>query len=95
MGSEAVTEEIIVDAVIEALAEAQERPAAELRAELEVSGEDLPVDSVLIAEILATVEAVFGTRLPLDAELTQSTGSVRDFARRIHHAIKERQNHDA
>jgi hypothetical protein len=77
----------IADIVIGLLAEQAGIPEDQMRAQLEAAGPGLPVDSVLIAEVLSRVEEVCGARIPADAEAARSTGSVMAFARTVHKAI--------
>jgi acyl carrier protein len=76
--------EKIIDRIIEMLAEQNGRDAAELRAELEKLGPELPIDSVLAAEVLARIEAETGVQLQATAETSQSLRSVRRFAQAIY-----------
>lgn len=77
--------------IIEFLAELEQREAEEVRAELEKAGSDLPVDSVLIVEILTRVEERYGIGIPADAEAARATRSVHAFADAVLEAIIERQ----
>ncbi|WP_327222603.1 phosphopantetheine-binding protein [Streptomyces platensis] len=81
----------IVSVVIEFLAELQGRSAAEMRSELEQEGAELPVDSLLIVEILTRVEERYSIAIPADRQSAQATRSVRAFARAVLDAITERQ----
>lgn len=81
----------IVSVVIEFLAELQERSALEVRNELEEAGAELPVDSVLIVEILTRVEERYAIAIPADAESARATRSVCAFAGAVRDAITERQ----
>lgn len=87
MASKSLTVDEIVDIVIGLLAEKAGVPADQMRAQLEAAGPELPVDSVLIAEVLSRVEKACGARIPADAEAARSTGSVMAFARTVHKAI--------
>lgn len=82
--------EDIVTIVVEFLAELQDRDPDELRMELEEGGEELPVDSILIVEILTRVEERYGISVPADEEAARSTRSVRTFATTILNVINER-----
>jgi hypothetical protein len=77
----------IADIVIGLLAEQAGIPADQMHAQLEAAGPGLPVDSVLIAEVLSRVEEACGARIPADAEAARSTRSVIAFARTVHKAI--------
>lgn len=74
----------ITDRIIELLALQNGRDAAELRAELERLGPELPIDSVLAAEVLARIETETGVRLPTTAETSRNLRSVRRFAQAIY-----------
>jgi acyl carrier protein len=76
--------------VVEFLAELQDREPEELRAELEGAGQELPVDSILIVEILTRIEERYGISIPADEEAAHSTRSVRTFAGTILKVINER-----
>lgn len=82
--------EDIVEVVIEFLAQLQDRDAADLRAELKEAGQELPVDSVLVVEILTRIEERYGIKIPADAEAARSTRSVYTFARTVLDVIEER-----
>lgn len=77
--------------IIELLAELQERDPSEVHAELVDGGAELPVDSLLIVEILTRVEEQLGVRIPADAEAARSTRSVRAFTRTVLDAVIEGQ----
>lgn len=76
--------------VIEFLAQLQDRDATELRAELAEAGQELPVDSILIVEILTRIEERFDVTIPADADAARSTRAVHTFANTVLDAIKER-----
>ncbi|MGW1532544.1 acyl carrier protein [Streptomyces aureus] len=79
----------IVDIVIDFLADHQDRPVQDAYEELASRGTDLPVDSVLIMEILARVEEHFGVRIPADAEAGRSLRSVWAFAETVHETMQQ------
>jgi acyl carrier protein len=85
----------IVDRIIELLAEKNRRDVAELRAELEAGGANLPVDSVLAAEVLARIEAETGVRLPATAETSRNLRSVHRFAQAIFDLVVKQQREGA
>ena len=87
MASKSLTVDEIADIVIGLLAEKAGVPADQMRAELEAAGTDLPVDSVLIVEVLAKVGEACGARIPANAETARSTGSVMAFARTVHKVV--------
>ncbi|MGW5155752.1 hypothetical protein ACWEPN_09750 [Nonomuraea wenchangensis] len=74
---------------MEFLALLQDRDPGELRMELESAGQELPVDSILVVEILTRVEARYGIAIRADAEAARSTRSVYTFAGTVLKAIKE------
>ena len=78
----------IIDRIIELLALQNGRDPAVLRAELELLGQELPIDSVLAAEILARIEEEAGVRLPTTAETSRNLRSVRRFAQAIYDLIE-------
>jgi acyl carrier protein len=81
----------IVEVVIDYLAEYQQRSAEEVLEELAVGGEDLPVDSLLVVEILTRVEERFGVSVPADAQAGRSMRSVWAFSETVHDAMKSQQ----
>lgn len=81
----------IIAVIIQFLAELQDRSAAEVRTELDAGGAELPVDSLLIVEILTRVEERYSITIPADRQSAQATRSVRAFARAVLEAIDERQ----
>ncbi|MBN6050745.1 hypothetical protein JYK22_02270, partial [Nonomuraea sp. RK-328] len=83
--------EDIVAVVVDLLAQLQDRDPDELRMELETVGQELPVDSLLVVEILTRVEARYGIAIRADVEAARSTRSVYTFASTVLKAIKERQ----
>ncbi|MGC5007727.1 acyl carrier protein [Streptomyces sp. DT203] len=91
MPSQSVQE--IVDIVIDFLAEYQGRPSHELYEELASRGQDLPVDSVLVMEVLARVEQHFGVRVPADAEAGRSLRSVWAFAETVYDTMQAKEPH--
>ncbi|MEU1542035.1 acyl carrier protein [Actinacidiphila glaucinigra] len=82
----------IVDIVIEFLAEYQNRSVEEVHEELAAKGQELPVDSVLIMEILARVESHFGVSVPADAEAGRSLRSVWAFAETVYDTMQSKEN---
>jgi acyl carrier protein len=84
-----VTVSGLVSAIIEALAVRDHKTPDELLAELEAGGRELPVDSILIAEILTDIEAKYKVRITADAPAARSTRSVWTFAETVHRAIEE------
>ncbi|MFC9792724.1 acyl carrier protein [Streptomyces sp. NPDC057695] len=81
----------IVSVIIEFLAELQGKTAAGVRADLEDGGNELPVDSLLIVEILTRIEEQYSIAIPADRQSAQATRSVQAFARAVQEAVTERQ----
>jgi acyl carrier protein len=79
----------IEDLIIELLAEEAGTIPAVLRAQLEESGEEMPVDSVLAAEVLTRVEQRCGVELPATAETARCLRSVRLFAAMVYRLVSE------
>jgi len=73
----------VIDIVVELLAEERDISAEAMLAELTAAGEDLPIDSLLLQEILVRVEDRFGVQLPDTVETARSMASVRTFAQAI------------
>jgi acyl carrier protein len=74
----------IIDVIIDLLAQDASRDPKELKADLEALGEQLPVDSILAAEVLARVEQMFYVKLPATLETSRNLRSVVRFAQAIH-----------
>ncbi|MET7540051.1 acyl carrier protein [Streptomyces sp. NPDC005507] len=81
----------IVDIVITFLAEQQDRAVEDVYEELAARGEELPVDSVLVMEILARVEEHFGVSVPADAEAGRSLRSVWAFAETVYDTMQAKE----
>jgi hypothetical protein len=77
----------IIEIVIGLMAEDSGVSTGALRAELEAAGHHLPVDSLLVAEVLTRVEGACGVRIQVDAAVARSTRSVLTFARTVHEAL--------
>ncbi|MGW0192045.1 phosphopantetheine-binding protein [Nonomuraea sp. NPDC003201] len=78
-----MTREGVIEVTVTLIAAEQDRDPAELREELESKGSELPIDSQLIAEVLARVEEHFGVRIPADNEAARSLRSLHTFATTI------------
>jgi hypothetical protein len=76
--------------MVSLLAENMGVPPGELWAELAAAGRQLPVDSLLVAEVLTRVEDACGVRIHVDAEAARSTRSVMTFARTVQIALRDR-----
>ncbi|MFJ4246463.1 acyl carrier protein [Streptomyces iakyrus] len=81
----------IVDIVIDFLAEHQDRPSHDVHEELAARGQDLPVDSVLIMEVLARIERHFEVSVPADAEAGRSLRSVWAFAETVYDTMQAKE----
>lgn len=73
----------VIGVVVRLLAEERQEPEADTRAWLEEAGREMPIDSLLIVEILARVEEECGVRIPADADAARSMRSVRTFAETV------------
>ena len=78
--TDTLTVDDIIDIVIGFLAAESHVPADQLRADLEAAGQGLPVNSLLVVEVLTKVEAACGVRLPVTKAVAMSTRSVLGFA---------------
>jgi acyl carrier protein len=70
----------IEDLTIGFLAEEAGCSPAEMRQCLEEGGGALPIDSILLVEVVVRVEEHCGVHLPTTLETAQNLRSVRDFA---------------
>ncbi|MEU9777009.1 phosphopantetheine-binding protein [Streptomyces sp. NPDC047968] len=84
--------EDVVATVIALLSELQDLPEDEVRAVLEEAGQELPVDSLLIVEVLTRVEERYSVSIPADRQAAEATRSVRAFAGAVLEAVTERQH---
>jgi acyl carrier protein len=82
----------IVDIVIDFLAEYQDRPSQVVYEELAARGQNLPVDSVLIMEILARIEQHFEVSIPADADAGRSLRSVWTFAETVYDTMQAKEH---
>ncbi|MEU1439647.1 acyl carrier protein [Streptomyces sp. NPDC005786] len=78
----------IVDITIGFLAHHQDRSYGEVYEELAARGDKLPVDSVLVMEILTRVEQCFDVSIPADAEAGRSLRSVWAFAETVYDTMQ-------
>lgn len=91
MGSDDLTVGDVVDVVIELLAAERGISREAMMAELSAGGDSLPIDSLLLQEILVRIETRFDVQLPDTVETARSMTSVRNFAQAIVNACgKER-----
>lgn len=77
----------IQDVIIDALAKEAGSDLAGLRRQLEEAGEQLPIDSLLAAEVLVEVEQRCGVSLPATAENAKNLTSVTTFAAAVHQLL--------
>jgi len=79
----------IEDLTIGFLAEEARCSPAEMRQCLEEGGGALPIDSILLVEVVARVEERCGVHLPTTLETAQNLRSVRDFAVMVYHHVQD------
>lgn len=77
----------IADIVIGLLAAEAGIPPGQLKDELQADGPELPVNSLLVVEVLAKVEGACGVRIPVTEGVARSTRSVMTFARVIYREL--------
>ena len=80
----------IENLIITLLAELQGKDPETLRSELETAGEKLPIDSLLIVEILVQVQEVCGVELPANVESAKNLATVTSFAQAIFDELQKR-----
>ena len=78
----------IEDLTIELLAEEAKCSPDEMRQRLEEAGGDLPIDSILLVEVVVRVEERFGVHLPTTLETAHNLRSVRDFAVMVYDLVQ-------
>jgi acyl carrier protein len=88
-GGSSVTLQEIEDLIIELLAADNATTPEALRRELQELGEELPVDSVLAAEVVARVQERCGVVIPATAENSRHLRSVRRFATMVFALVRE------
>lgn len=69
--------------IVELLAEDNGRDAADLLQELNAAGANLPVDSLLAAEVLTRVQEECKVELPTSAETARALRSIKTFAQAV------------
>lgn len=69
--------------IVELLAEEAGTTVAAKRAALEDGGPTLPIDSLLLVEIVQVLEDRVGISVPEDMETAKTMGSVRAFAQHL------------
>jgi acyl carrier protein len=83
MSAEEITVGHVIDVVIRLLSEERGESEVDTRAWLEEAGRELPIDSLLIVEILTKVEQECGVTIPADVEAARSMRSVVSFAETV------------
>jgi acyl carrier protein len=78
----------IEDLTIELLAREAKCSPGEMRQRLEEAGGDLPIDSILLVEVVVRVEDRCGVHLPTTLETAKNLRSVRDFAVMVHNHVQ-------
>jgi acyl carrier protein len=78
----------IEDLTIEFLAKEAKCSADEMRQRLEEAGGDLPIDSILLVEVVVRVEERCGVHLPTTLETAQNLRSVRHFALMVYDHVQ-------
>jgi acyl carrier protein len=78
----------IEDLTIELLAQEAKCSPDEMRQCLEEGGGALPIDSILLVEVVVRVEERCGVHLPTTLETAQNLRSVRDFAVMVHEHVQ-------
>ena len=81
----------VVEVIVELLAAERDISAEAMMAELATGGDVLPIDSLLLQEILVRVEERFDVQLPDTIETARSMASVRTFAEAIVDACRKEQ----
>jgi acyl carrier protein len=86
-----VTVHQVEAAIIQFLSEDEDMGLSpeELRQHLQGRGPELPIDSVLAAEVLPALEKRFGVRLPANLQTAHNLRSVRRLARQVVESIYE------
>jgi acyl carrier protein len=70
-------------AILELMAEAQNRPLGDLLAERVKAGTGMPIDSLESVEILLGLEERFSVRLPDDDETCRAFRSLAELVKRV------------
>jgi acyl carrier protein len=78
----------IEDLTIEFLAQEAKCSPGEMRQYLEEGGDALPIDSILLVEVVVRVEERCGVHLPTTLETAQNLRSIRDFAVMVYDQIQ-------
>lgn len=88
-----VTVDEVETAIIEVLSKDEDMGLSpeELREHLQGAGPELPIDSVLAAEVLPALEERFGVRLPANFSTAYNLRSVRRLARQLVATVYEQE----
>lgn len=78
----------IEDFTIGLLAEEAKCSPEEMRQHLEEAGGDLPIDSILLVEVVVRVEERFGVHLTTTLETAFNLRSVKDFAVMVYDLVQ-------
>jgi acyl carrier protein len=78
----------IEDLTIELLAEEAKCSPGEMRQRLEEAGGGLPIDSILLVEVVVRIEDRYGVHLPTTLETARNLRSVRDFAGMVYDLVQ-------
>jgi acyl carrier protein len=79
----------VEDLTIGLLAEEAKCSQGEMRQRLEeADGDDLPIDSILLVEVVVRVEEHCGVHLPTSLETARNLRSVRDFAVMVYNLVQ-------
>jgi acyl carrier protein len=78
----------IEDLTIELLAKEANCSPDEMRQRLEEAGGDLPIDSILLVEVVVRIEDRYGVHLPTTLETARNLRSVRDFAVMVYDLVQ-------
>jgi acyl carrier protein len=78
----------IEDLTIGLLAKEAKCSAGEMRQSLEEAGGDLPIDSILLVEVVVRVEERCGVHLPTTLETARNLRSVRDFSVMVYDLVQ-------
>jgi acyl carrier protein len=85
----------IEDFTIGLLAEEAKCSPGEMRQRLEEAGGDLPIDSILLVEVVVRVEELYGVHLATTLETVFNLRSVRDFAVMVHNLVQVERDRQA
>lgn len=78
----------IENLTVELLAEEAKCSPGEMRQRLEEAGVNLPIDSILLVEVVVRVEDRYGVHLPTTLDTARNLRSVRDFAVMVYDLVQ-------